>query len=271
MEGNDKTVTVPGKTSALKANLFEPMALAGKAPAVVLVHGFGGNRHEARNMFVWLSRMLSGIGIWSLRIDCHGFGETGGDAKTVNIETMIDDAICAVDFLKGQALVDSEKIGLMGLSMGGLAAACAAAMKQVAGLCLWEAPFDALLGLSRHCWPTNSHALVQMGGHFGVGGFDLGVQFVEALERLNVRELMKDFQKPVLIVHGTADAVVPVETVRLWNDALPRKPHVVLVPAADHGFTEPNHTLQAICQTLSFFSVALNTELLKSPWSRYGT
>jgi alpha/beta superfamily hydrolase len=108
-------------------------------PAVVLFHGFTGHRMEAHGIFVKCSRALAKAGIASLRFDFYGSGESDGEFREMTLRGEIADGRAAVDFLRGQAGIDPERVGLLGLSLGGAVAATLAPSVHAKVLVLWSA------------------------------------------------------------------------------------------------------------------------------------
>jgi len=65
-------------------------------------------------------------GTATLRFDFYGHGESGGRFEKLTLDTLISDALATVAHLSSRPEVASDRIGLLGQSMGGLVAACAA-------------------------------------------------------------------------------------------------------------------------------------------------
>lgn len=95
-------------------------------PAVVLVHGSGSS--DRRN--AWggeIAAALAQRGVAVLFPDKRGSGESGGDWRTADFSDLAADALAGVEFLRSDARVDPERIGLVGLSQGGRVVPLAAA------------------------------------------------------------------------------------------------------------------------------------------------
>ena len=82
--------------------------------AVLLLHGSGSGRSAVLDHAVLLARH----GYGALLIDTRGHGSSGGDAMDFGWYGDLDIA-AAVSFLERQTDVDSAKIAVLGLSMGG--------------------------------------------------------------------------------------------------------------------------------------------------------
>jgi pimeloyl-ACP methyl ester carboxylesterase len=120
----------------------------GPFPIVLLFHGFLGERDELpivgiesmEGMYTRTARALAGQGIASLRIEFIGSGESDGDWADTTFTSQINDAIAAIDYIETLDTIDAERIGLIGLSQGGLVAASVAGRDpRVDSVVLWSA------------------------------------------------------------------------------------------------------------------------------------
>ena len=71
---------------------------------------------------------------------------------------------------------------------------------------------------------------------FEFWGVELGRDFVVTLRDLDIYENMADFQKPVLILHGTADNIVPLSYSQRAIKTYPNA-ELVTYTGEGHGFT----------------------------------
>src|SRR5579864_8279648 len=126
--GTSTAVEFPSRTGKmLRGVLHRPSDAAGRSlPAVVMFHGFTGNRMEAHWIFVKCARNLAQAGIASLRFDFCGSGESDGEFSEVTLRGEIADGRMAVEFLRRQRGIDAQRVGLLGLSLGGTVAAALA-------------------------------------------------------------------------------------------------------------------------------------------------
>lgn len=77
-------------------------------------------------MFKLLANVLNNNGYAVLRVDDRGVGETTGNYDSATTKDFAEDALAALQFLKKQKKINSNKIGLLGHSEGGMAIAIAA-------------------------------------------------------------------------------------------------------------------------------------------------
>ena len=113
--------------------------------AVVLVHGSGPVDRDERvgpnPIFLELSNALSNDGFVVLRYDKRGIGKSGGDARAVTRDDLLDDARAAIAYVRALRDVDPKRVFVLGHSEGGeLAPSLAAGGAPVRGIALMAPP-----------------------------------------------------------------------------------------------------------------------------------
>lgn len=107
----------------------------GRCPAVALTGPFTGVKEQVVGTY---ARLLAEAGIGTLAFDHRGFGESGGRRQHEDSQGKLADLRAAVGVLAGRPEVDSTRIGLVGICLGGgyavRAAAADARVKAVAGI-----------------------------------------------------------------------------------------------------------------------------------------
>lgn len=141
----EKDVEFQNQGQTIRGTLTRPEA-EGSFPVVLMFHGFSGQRHEMpvvgtdEALFQRTARVLAEQGYASLRIDFLGSGESDGQWADTTFSGQISDALAAVDYVCGLDGLDDSRIGVLGLSQGGLVAAATAARdRRVASAILWSA------------------------------------------------------------------------------------------------------------------------------------
>jgi pimeloyl-ACP methyl ester carboxylesterase len=98
----------------------------GPFPAVVLVSGSGPQDRDSEifghKSFLVMADYLTNQGIVVLRYDERGVGESEGQFSSATSFDFKDDALFALEFLRSQAFVNNQKVGVIGHSEGGLIA-----------------------------------------------------------------------------------------------------------------------------------------------------
>lgn len=115
-----------------------------RIPIVIILHGFHGQRHEMpvvgtdEALFQRTARVLAEQGYASLRIDFRGSGESDGEWIDTTCSGQISDALAAVDYVSGLERLDPNRIGILGISHGGLVGASTAGRdRRIASVVLW--------------------------------------------------------------------------------------------------------------------------------------
>jgi alpha/beta superfamily hydrolase len=88
----------------------------GQHPAVILVHGSGP---VTRDFYGPLSYVLAQNGIAVLSYDKRGIGKSTGHWLDQSFEDLASDVVAGLNFLKNRKEIQTEKIGLWGISQGG--------------------------------------------------------------------------------------------------------------------------------------------------------
>jgi len=139
-------IVIPAGSVKLVAD-FELPEGRGPFPAVVIIAGTGP---QHRNAFHELTAALNARGIAVLSYDKRGCGQSTGDLSTATLGELTDDATAVTAYLKTRRDVGWKRIGLIGMSQGGLmASAIAAKNPAVAAVVLLGTPFAAYASLAQ--------------------------------------------------------------------------------------------------------------------------
>jgi len=224
----------------------------GPAPGVVFFHGFTGDRMESHWIFVKCSRALARAGIASLRFDFFGSGESDGEFREASIDSEMADGEDAVDFFRRERGIDPDRLGLVGLSLGGAVAALVAARVQPRALVLWAAV--ARLPHLRTLADAFARPLSGQEGVHEYAGHVVAERFLEADGRLDPLEGVACFDGPTLIVHPEHDEYLDLSHPEdyLHASAAGVKDKVI-VRGADHTFTSVGWESQVIGRTVTWF------------------
>jgi dipeptidyl aminopeptidase/acylaminoacyl peptidase len=244
----------------LRGMMHRPLSVpAGRRlPAVVLCHGFSGTRVEPHRLLVKAANALAEAGIVSVRFDFAGSGESDGDFVDMTPETEVQDAINILQWLGAQPGVDRSKLGMIGLSLGGLVTACAASRTKLpAAIALWSATAHMGERMQERTTPESA-AQLQEKGYIDLRGNLVGREFLEnALEIKPLKEAQA-YTGKVLIAHGTADQSVPVSEAQEYAGAFAQcNPKLHLISDADHTFNNEIWEMDIIATTVEFMKQML--------------
>jgi dipeptidyl aminopeptidase/acylaminoacyl peptidase len=163
-------------------------------PVVVHAHGnaFNISRHDV------FADFLPREGFHVLIFDYRGYGRS--ERGPLNRDGLVHDALAAVEYARGRPDTDPDRVGLYGLSLGGTIALAAAAEDQrVAAVC-------SVATFSR--WKRIANGYVPLLGNWLIRD---GRDAEESVTRLGDR--------PLLLLHGTDDEIVPFEHGPMIRDA----------------------------------------------------
>ncbi len=209
------------------------------APGVVMCHGFTGHRIEAHFLFVKAARAFCEAGLNVLRFDFRGSGESDGLFREMTIDGEIADALVALEALRSEPTVLRDRVGLLGLSLGGLVASCASGRAgDVRALALWSAVAD-LEAIARSRWEVPAD-VDSISPDFvrEIGPHEIGAGFARDSLRIKPLEEVAGHSGPVLIVHGTNDQSVPLDDAHRYMEAIPSGQATLrVIEDADHTYS----------------------------------
>jgi dipeptidyl aminopeptidase/acylaminoacyl peptidase len=223
-----------------------------RTPGVIFFHGFTGDRMESHWLFVKCSRALAKAGIASMRFDFYGSGESEGEFRDVTLQGEISDARAAVDYFRAQKVIDSKRVGLIGLSLGGAIAATIAPLARVRALALWAA-----LAHPNHLRTLAETASTPIAGsdeNREFGSQEISPRFLDRVHKIDPLKSIARFKRPTLIIHPEMDAYLPLshpeDFYRAAGSAIKEK---VIVAGADHTFTSLAWERDVIERTVAWF------------------
>ncbi len=251
----EKPVTFKSERQQIVGMWHQPDG-QGPFPAVLFLHGFTGNKAEAHRLFVQQARALALAGIASLRFDFRGSGDSEGEFSEMTVARERADAVAALRWLERKDAVDPKRIGLLGMSMGGMIAAFTiAAYPRFRAAALWN-PVGYPAALRARRRTPESDAQLREYGVANNGGYAVGAAFLAELDGLDPVSALAPTRTPVLIVGGTGDETVPITDARAYADAIRAHNGVCVlheIEGADHTFTAFPWQTECYAATLAWF------------------
>ncbi|MCJ1715811.1 alpha/beta hydrolase [Curtobacterium sp. VKM Ac-2922] len=207
------------------------------APAVLLVHGFGDTDTGARQLFVQTARVLAERGVGVRSYSRLGHGVSDGDFARITI----GDEVAQVTAMVQQLAADAgAPVHVVAHSLGAVESAMAAAgvPDLVRSLTLWSPAGVVIDDITVHdAIMGQPIAPVRQRGWFDFGGTALGPAFIDEVQAgLDPYGVAVGYRGPAMVVHGTADTIVPVEYGQRYGELLPGATFVS-VQGADHGWS----------------------------------
>jgi uncharacterized protein len=269
MEAFEQREQVTLESSKLKVfailHLPKPSHLSqNKFPAVLLCHGFGGNKSGKFRLFVRIAEQLAKCGIAALRLDFRGAGDSEGDFKDTTIQSQLEDAQIAFEYLKNHPLIDTKRIGILGRSLGGMISyATATRFPDVKSVALWAPVFDGKPWLEKKIAEKpaepkfRSIQFDKALNSYTFLGTPLSAAFIREFFSFNgENELQKLSHIPLLLIFGEKDPVVEkyhqdqYEAIRRHASAYTKK---LVLPLSDHDFSVPDEQKILLQETVDWF------------------
>ncbi len=233
----------------LASTLVNPGGPADRA--VVLVHGGGVTREEGG----FFTRLAAGLGeadVASLRFDLRGHGESEGRQEELTLAAILNDIRVAREHVR--EATSATRISLLGASFAGGVCAYYAARRpeEIDRLVLLNPQFDYKKRTidSRAYW-SNDYLSDDMAQQLAEQGY---IQFTPTLRHgrpilnevfwLHPLSVLGEISAPTLVVHGTKDTFVPIESSRDAMAQLKAEHKLVQIEGSQHGFAvhdDPHH------------------------------
>ena len=211
----------------------------GRCGAVVMVHGFRGQRCGARFMLVDLSRRLSAEGVASLRFDCRGCGESEGAFEELTPGGQLADAAAALSQLESCPRVDPSRIGVVGVSLGGMIAALLAGSRPDVKAAVLISPVSRADEVADGMLTDRRRSELEREGRVDVGGLYLGRAFFDEIGGLDGPSALAESTCAALVVAGGADETVPPGHAREYFEKARNRSAVteeLVIRGADHTY-----------------------------------
>jgi len=196
---------------------------------VICVHGLGSNREA----FLEDAALLAAHDYGVLLFDLRNSGESEGTLTTLGLHE-VKDVRGAVDFVLSQPDVDPARLGLLGHSLGGGTVLLAGPdLPQVRSFVVQNAftsaedNIETTLKVFTGLPPFPFAPLVIFFGEREVGAEISQIRPVDEIPALSPR--------PVLIMHGALDEIIPLANAFSLYDAASQPKELCILPTAGHS------------------------------------
>ena len=218
---------------------------------IVLASGYG----DTQDQMLSIAEFLHGAGYSVLTYNSRARATSGGEYVTLGVREQ-GDLVCVVESAAHRSDVDPQRIGALGISMGGATAILAAAQDQriravVDDSGFSDAPrviaasFEHFIHLPAFPFAPVTIAIADLRAGINVNR----VRPMDVIARISPR--------PLLIIHDADDTVVPADN-SLRNYAAAREPKQLwLVPGSGHGNAHTTAKAEYERRVTAFFENAL--------------
>lgn len=229
--------------------------------AVLLVHGFRGNREE-RHMRQ-IAHGIASRGVAALRFDMtNNLGGSDGRFADLTLSGEIDDAIDALAALAADPRVDAARVGIGGHSLGGLVAAIVAARRpvDVRSLATMSAVYDFPRRFGSWLAPDELAAWRER-GYLELEPqrpeTRIGYGFREDLDRnAGIAGEIARVTCPAMVLQGDGDGEVPAHNAESYRAAVAHA-EMRFISGADHTYTQMAHLEQVVAEVGDWFRSTL--------------
>jgi uncharacterized protein len=255
-------------------------------PGIVLTGPFTGVKEQVTGTY---ASLLAAAGFATLAIDHRGFGESGGRAGHEDSQGKLADLRAAVSLLASRPEVDADRIGIVGVCLGGgyavraaagdprvkAAAAIAGAYNSPAQMIksMGPGPYRIALAAALDRYDEHMPAVAPDGGEAAMGGDEPYAYYGTArsysphwrnqvtrgslhslmtFDALGAAELLAD--TPLLVIHGTTDDYCSPELARMLHDRKPGDREIRWLDTRQHidFYDSESHVTQAAEATATF-------------------
>jgi len=231
-------VSFKSRDGTLLTGWFVPAV--GKAKGTVLhVHGNAGNVSAHWSFVEWLPQR----GFNVLTFDYRGFGLSHGKPTP---QGLLEDTLSALDYVRSRPDVNAERLLVFAQSLGGNNVIAAVGSGNRAGIqaMVVEATFYSYSAIANDKLPGSG---ILLSNKFSAA------RFIAALAPI-----------PLLLLHGTADRVIPFQhSQKLLEKAQPPK-ELILIPHGEHIAATVEHGDTYQNAIAAFFETALEAASSKA-------
>ncbi len=211
--------------------MYLPAEEAEKYPTIVLSHGFGGSTASNRVF----AEKFSDEGFAVCLFDFCGGGkksQSDGDMTEMSVLTESADLNAVIDYVETLEYVDTDNLFLLGESQGGFVTSYTAPQRvdEIKAVVLYYPAF----ALQADAWERHG-SVENIPDTEEFMGATLGRIYSEDAMSFDIFDVIGGYNKNVLIIHGDADTVAPIEdsekAVEIYENAT-----LEVIEGATHGW-----------------------------------
>jgi len=236
----------------LVGDIHLPDNFAVPFPCVISSHGYKSHRVSEKYIQIGYRFPLEGIAV--LRFDHRGAlnGESDGEFQDTTLSRRVEDLLAAIDALDEIREIDSNRVGLLGSSLGGMDI-LAVKSDRVKAKVTMATPFT---------FPPPSDemksAFLEKGYYQYPDGSMISKEFYEDIRRHDLIEAVRQTKCPLLLIHGDLDEIVPRHHARVLYQATGAEiKDLQMIEGGNHSFTDLDKLNQVLRFALDWFRAYL--------------
>lgn len=222
------------------------------APCVLLCHGIASSKDSEK----WLTFAcnLEDEGYAALRFNFRGCGWgdewSEGDFQDTTLTSRIKDYKAALDFLMSTGRVDTNRLGVIGSSFGGCTIIAANDPRPKSYVAL-ATPYR--FGAT----PVMLKSFQEKGYYENPGAKEPRMSRIKEtlyddFEQYDMADAVKKIKHPLLIIHGSKDAIPLGDARRLYENANEPK-RLEIIEGGSHIFVDTGHLGKVIDLSIGWF------------------
>jgi uncharacterized protein len=227
-------------------------------PCLIVCHGFAGTKIGGSRRFIEFARYAVKQNLSVFRFDFAGSGDSDGDLVDLTMDSELEDLRAAVNLLSTIDGIDSEKIGIVGHCLGAVTAIRGSASDgRIYKTVAW-APFTDLSDTMVRLIGEDAFSVLQEGEEadflYNEQLFRCGPEILIQSSKLDMFEEVIRVRQPLLVIHGTEDATVPLQEIKKLMDfarEAPGEKRLEILEGAHHSF--PYHQQELFELTVKWF------------------
>ena len=205
-------------------------------PTVIFYHGFTVDRVGMQRLHELFARELVKAGFACVRFDFYGLGESEGDFCEMTLGNELKEAESIFKWTQNQEFCDNNNLYISGHSQGGLICTCIAPKIDPKAMVIWSPALTQYYGASLRA--RTMKGPTQHG--YDIDGLELSHEYLDEIRKMDLKAMAKGYCKPVLLIHGGDDELVPVDVVYEYKDIYGDNMELELINGADHQFKSLN-------------------------------
>ena len=228
------------------------------SPCLIICHGFAGTKVGGSRRFIEFARYAVQHNLSVFRFDFAGSGDSDGDLVDLTLDSELDDLQAAINIVSKMDGVDPEKIGIVGHCMGAVTAIRGSARDYRIYKSVAWAPFTDLAATMTRLIGEDAFSILQEGDEadfiYNEQLFRCGPNILNQASNLDMFEEILRVRQPLLVIHGTEDATVPlleVEKLMHFAHGTPGEKKLSVLKGAHHSF--PFHQEELFELTVKWF------------------
>lgn len=227
-------------------------------PGLIVCHGFAGTKIGGSRRFIEFARYAVKHNLSVFRFDFTGSGDSDGDLVDLTMNSELEDLQAAINLVSTIDGIDPERIGIVGHCLGAVTAIRGSARDSHIYKTVAWAPFTDLTGTMARLIGEDAFCVLQEGEEadflYNEQLFRCGPKILTQSSQLDMFEEIIRVRQPLLVIHGTEDATVPLQEVEKLIDfaqGTPGEKRLEILEGAHHSF--PYHQQELFELTVKWF------------------